>query len=130
MPKDDPFWDNYYPPNGWNCRCTAIEIRVGDHKRADPLEASQNGEKATTQLGKGGVNKAAIFRFNPGKRKVIFPPKHPYRKVQGADGAKPVILSIINPAGEKALRKSKDKEIRDWAKTNIPDSGKKLTKKI
>ncbi|MDD3002104.1 MAG: phage minor head protein, partial [Candidatus Riflebacteria bacterium] len=23
---DDPFWDNYFPPNGWGCRCRAVSI--------------------------------------------------------------------------------------------------------
>lgn len=30
LPKDDPFWLKYFPPNGWNCRCTTLEIWAGD----------------------------------------------------------------------------------------------------
>jgi SPP1 gp7 family putative phage head morphogenesis protein len=26
LPKEHPFWQRYYPPNGWDCRCTALEI--------------------------------------------------------------------------------------------------------
>ena len=25
-PKDDPLWDSWWPPNGWNCRCVLITI--------------------------------------------------------------------------------------------------------
>ena len=26
LPKDDKFWQRFYPPNGWNCRCQAIPL--------------------------------------------------------------------------------------------------------
>ena len=26
LPKEDKFWERFYPPNGWNCRCQAIPL--------------------------------------------------------------------------------------------------------
>jgi len=26
LPKDNPFWQTGFPPNGWSCRCIAIEL--------------------------------------------------------------------------------------------------------
>lgn len=80
LPPSDKFWNEYYPPNGWNCRCTALQVRKGKYPQSDSDKACAEGQRATTQIGKNGANKAAIFRFNPGKAQKVFPPKHPYYK--------------------------------------------------
>ncbi|UWY28817.1 phage head morphogenesis protein [Flavobacterium sp. TR2] len=87
LPADDDFWISFYPPNGWRCRCTAPQVRKGKYEVSDSKKAIASGEKATTQIDKDGKNKLAIFRFNPGMSKKIFPPEHPYSKVAGAKTA-------------------------------------------
>lgn len=83
--KSDPFWDSYFPPNGFGpCRCTVVQVLADDYPQSDSKESMKKGNVATTQIGKDGKNKLEIFRFNPGKQKVIFPPSHPYSKVAGA----------------------------------------------
>lgn len=74
LPPSDPFWDKYYPPNGWGCRCTAVQVRRGKYAESDPTEAMKLGDDATLAA------KQQIFRFNPGKTLKLFPPKHPYYK--------------------------------------------------
>lgn len=78
LPASDPFWQKFFPPNGWNCRCTVVQVRKSKYPLSDSKKAIANGEKATTALNKKGQNKLAIFRFNPGAEQKIFPPKHPY----------------------------------------------------
>ena len=74
LPASDPFWDKYYPPNGWNCRCTVVQVRKGKYEMSDPAKAMKLGDECTEGL------KRAIFRYNPGKSMELFPPKHPYMK--------------------------------------------------
>jgi len=88
LPADDPFWMEYYPPNGWRCRCVAVEILAREGKLSDRNKAKKLGEAATSQISPDGKNKLAMFRFNPGAEKKIFPPKNAYSKVIGANELK------------------------------------------
>jgi SPP1 gp7 family putative phage head morphogenesis protein len=94
LPAKDPFWDKYYPPNGWNCRCTVVRVK-DNHPVSDPEKARRLGEKATTYINRRGVNKLRIFRFNPAKHKVVFPPHHPYARLKDGKAAKQNTLILF-----------------------------------
>ncbi len=72
LPPSDPFWSKYYPPNGWGCRCTAVQVRKGKYEQSDSQAATDAGDDATSQP------RQQMFRFNAGAQKKIFPNKHPY----------------------------------------------------
>lgn len=84
LPPSDSFWEEFYPPNGWNCRCTVIQVRKSKHPATDHEEAMALGELATGRDSKG------IFRFNPGKEGKSVPDYNPYtiRKCKSCDIAK------------------------------------------
>lgn len=82
LPATDDFWNSYYPPNGWRCRCTVVQVLKDKYPESDPAKATEEGKKATTHIDKNGANRLEMFRFNPGKQAVIFPPHHPYFKLR------------------------------------------------
>lgn len=127
LPPSDPFWDKYYPPNGWGCRCTVVQVRHGKYPLSDSQLAITRGDNATA-----GV-KQQMFRFNPGKSMKLFPPKHPYFP-KNCDGCNRNGLRLAyNPQSEKCkacgiiakwqkecLKDKYSKELATWFKENLP----------
>lgn len=84
LPPSDPFWEEYYPPNGWNCRCTVVQVRKSKYPETPRDEAIARGEDALQRDTKG------IFHFNPGKEQKSVPDYNPYtiRRCRDCDLAK------------------------------------------
>lgn len=115
LPPSDPFWDKYYPPNGWGCRCTAVQVRRGKYTESDPAKAMMIGDNSTAAL------KQQIFRFNAGKTMQLFPPKHPYFKAPKE--AKKVIKQISE---EEQKKRRIDEMIKELPDTLTADEKKAI----
>ena len=98
--KEDPFWNTYYPPNGWKCRCTAIEL------------SSDTSETPLKDIQRPKIQD--LWRTNTAKKGLVFPEDHPYYK-----GIPKEVLEKEKAIHADVVRKN----IRAWASQEIPKHG-------
>ena len=99
LPPSDPFWEEYYPPNGWNCRCTVVQVRKSKYPATPHDEAMALGEEALQRDTKG------IFHFNPGKENKTVPDYNPYtiKRCRDCDIAKGKLNLDRKPVADNEL---------------------------
>jgi uncharacterized protein with gpF-like domain len=68
LPKDDPWWDSHFPPNGWGCKCYTRAVTKARKKQYE-----ENGIPTAPRLdGTGGGNVPAKTQAPPVKYKTYF----------------------------------------------------------
>ncbi len=120
LPRSNLFWKNYFPPNGWRCRCTVVQVRKTKYPESNSDEARLAGAEATSRRNE-------LFRFNPGIERRVFPDKHPYFPKNGCAGCDLNKLSFKMPDNEicraclivREMQKKQAKEMLEYGKQNI-----------
>lgn len=99
LPPSDSFWESYYPPNGWNCRCTVVQVLKRKYEPTPHDEAMSLGEEALQ------TDKKRIFRFNSGKEQKTVPDYNPYtiKRCRDCDIAKGKLNLDRKPVADNEL---------------------------
>jgi|GEM_PF-4105202 len=75
LPKDDPRWRTIFPPNGWNCRCTVVEIykdeKLATERSPRPSVKDENDNLVVGGPDKGwGINHSDVFNLPISERQM------------------------------------------------------------
>ena len=126
---DDPFWDTFFPPNGWGCRCTVkslserelkqrgLTVENTDGKLISATATLPNGQKVSGKVYKNGgkiVQTDVGWNYNPGKAA--------YQPMD--DGKDPALRAQL----EKELREYQEKRLREQQREADPSSRKEPPK--
>lgn len=113
LPIDHSFWEDYYPPNGWQCRCDAVPT---DSDVTEPPELLEDVPE--------------MFKNNVGITGKVYPKDHPYFEALGNPSAADYGLRSIEQIKEnqdilpKAPEQWDTNKIQKWWENNdsIKDS--------
>lgn len=117
LPMSDSFWETYYPPNGWNCRCTVVQVRKQKYPATEHSEAMSRGEEAMNG------ERYNIFRFNSGKQGKTMPDYNPYtiKRCNDCDVAKGKLKLGFVPENDLCASCIKTHECWAKRKENAPE---------
>lgn len=112
QPIGSDFWAKYYPPNGWNCRCTVVKV-------TDLDEPTKLGRRKLPEL-------PTEFENNVGQTRQIYSPEHPYFVV--APQYTPALQALPQPAPREYEAKNTDYVTLkgyqgEWKKHELNDYG-------
>jgi Phage Mu protein F like protein len=111
LPVDDPFWDQWFPPNGWGCKCwlrtlTKAEAADSGGVSARPKIETKpfyNDRKRQTEQIPAGIDPG--WQTSPGKARARFMTDRLSERLQdeGEANVKPVVAELWSNGTAMAL---------------------------
>ncbi len=83
-PISHSFWDTYYPPNGWGCRCTV----------------EQTDEEPEAEIPDDLPAMPEYMKNNPGKTAKVWTEEHPYYNTSRQQEVLNFVHTQIRPASD------------------------------
>ena len=119
LPMDHPFWDFWYPPNGWNCKCTVRSYTKKQLERRGlsvstppkvPMVTTKNPLTGQMETIPRGI--APAFAYNVGisysknMRSVLIHKAQQLEKVSGNDALMKALFAdwITSKAGKEVIK--------------------------
>jgi uncharacterized protein with gpF-like domain len=125
LPKDDPWWDSHFPPNGWGCKCYTRAVTEARKKLYE-----ENGIPTAPKLdGTGGGNVPAKTQAPPVKYTSYFNERKGTVE-QVPEGIDPAFNWNQGKAGNKAVEQKLEESKKNLEKAAAVKPKKEyLTKK-
>lgn len=123
LPVDHPWWQTHYPPNGWRCRCSTIQLSAHDLDTlgyqvspdpADDLVMYTNDRTGETQMIPRGIDPG--FAYNPG---VAALDGHAARALMGKLVDAAPDMAAAQAASARFVVPALKQDLQDWIKPRL-----------
>lgn len=109
LPIDDPFWDSWYPPNGWGCKCWVRQITrheaedMGGVSETPDIPTKTYRNKRTGQSADIPVGIDPGWHTNPGKARARNVARFLGEKLDAAPGSELARIAVADMVGSQAF---------------------------
>ncbi|UJX43044.1 minor capsid protein [Desulfovibrio sp. JY] len=123
LPVDHPWWKTHYPPNGWHCRCSTIQLSAHDLEAfgykvspdpEDDLTLYTNDRTGETQMIPRGIDPG--FAYNPGEAALD---GHAARAMMGKLVDTSPDMAAAQAASARFVVPALKRDLADWIKPRL-----------
>jgi hypothetical protein len=124
--RDDPFWNTWYPPNAWNCKCDVISLterqaKSGGYKLDHPYAPNNDKDWGYNV----GATDPLVSVTDGAYSRAIKALRNTQQGEWGQDWARSHVAKVLEAARESV----DDKAYREWAKLFYDDKGERIGSK-